>query len=170
MSAIVFGTDVIWKELGSNFPVRSFMAVQAIVKNDDSFVEQISNRIGVDRANNSQEEIRVWISELDSPQYKIREAATQRLLASRGIADPLLQEALNDPPSTEVKCRITMILRHPMMRPKIKFDDLRRLHRSVFALELIGSEKAREILSAIASGHPNIDVARDASGALDRIQ
>lgn len=162
--------EVIWKELGSNFPAQSFMAVQAIVQNGDQFVEHISSKIGVELQGNSHNEIKKWIAELDSPKYKIREAATQKLLAARGIADPLLHEALIDPPSTEVKYRITLILRQPIMRPKINFDQLRRLHRSVFALELIGSLKAVEVLTAIAGGHANIDVARDASDALTRIQ
>ncbi len=160
--------EVVWKELGSNFPDQAFMAMQAIIANHDDWVERISGKIGVATRNISQTEIINWIDQLNSPKFKIREAATDQLLAVRGAAEPFLQEALKDPVSTEVEYRVTKILLRPIQRPKIKFDELRRLHRSIFALEMLGTPAAQKVLADIASGHADIDVAQDATDSLAR--
>ena len=162
--------EVVWKELGSNFPEQAFMAIQAIVGNQDEWVAKISEKIGIATQAFSQAEITSWIEQLNSSKFKIREEATEKLLAARGAAEPLLQEALKDPISTEVEYRVTKILQRPVQRPKIKFDELRRLHRSIFALEMVGTAEAQQVLKNIASGHANIDVAMDASDSLERVQ
>ena len=82
----------------------------------------------------------------------------------------MLRKTLEDTTVAEVKSRIAKILRQPIQRPKIRHDELRRLHRGIFALELIGTDEAMEILQVIADGCPDIDVAKDAFHSLDRIR
>ena len=162
--------EVVWKELGSNFPTQAFTAVNALVQKPDRFLERLSQRLGVDLDKVSNEKIQQLIVQLDSPKYREREFATEELMKIRGHADPQLQQALLTAPSTEVRYRINLILRPPVRRPKINFDELRRLHRSVFALELIGNEQALDLLNSIGSGHANIDVALDAKSSAKRVR
>jgi WD40 repeat protein len=162
--------EVVWKELGSNFPDQAFMAMQAIIANKDEWLEKISDKIGIATQTVSQTDILNWIEQLDSPKFKIREEATEKLLAARAAAEPYLQEVLKDPASTEVEYRVTKILRRPAQRPKIRFDELRRLHRSIFAMEMLGTPEAQTVLANIAAGHANIDIAEDASDSLARIK
>lgn len=162
--------EVVWKELGSNFPDQAFMAMQAIIANRDDWVNRISDKIGIDNQTISQTEIMNWIEQLNSPKFKIREDASEKLLAARGAAEPFLQAVLKDPVSTEVEYRVTRILQRPMQRPKMKFDELRRLHRSIFALEMLASPAAQQVLANIAHGHANIDVAQDAGDSLERVK
>lgn len=162
--------EVVWKELGSAFPDQAFLAMQAMTQKDEKWLNSISRKIGVATRTVSPAEISQWIEQLNSRKYKLRKEATEKLMEARRSAEPMLRETLANPPSTEVEYRILKILKQPVKRPKINFSELRRLHRSIFVLEMIGTELAQSILKDIAIGHPNIDVADDAKDSLKRVR
>ncbi len=159
-----------WHELGSGFADIGLKAVNDLRFSIDDLAPMLIEQIGTLNSMVSHDQLRSWIRDLDDPRFDIREKATLRLQKSRGLADALLQEALQSTNSAEVRYRITRILRTELKRPKIKLSELRRLHRAVFLLELVDNEKALSLLNAIATQHPHIDVARDAAAAVVRLK
>ncbi|NIO40618.1 MAG: hypothetical protein GTO41_10795 [Burkholderiales bacterium] len=110
------------------------------------------------------------INQLDHPRYHTRDTAERRLREMRPVAEAFLREALESAGSAEMRFRITRILNQPIQRPAIAADTWRRWHRLVFALELVDSSVARDLLRKIAYGHNHIDISREAVEALGRLE
>ena len=164
-----FEFDELWEQLSSEEPAESFAAVGQLVSNYSDWNGQIVKRLGVEATGSSEAEIREWIAQLDSRRYAVRKAAEEKLKKSRMRAEPILKETLERKDVVlEVRYRVERILKQPVERPKIPRADQVRLHRVIYALELIGSAEAREILQNLADAHAHIDIARDAASSLSR--
>ncbi len=162
--------DNVWKELGSEFPQPALDSVAAILRQDEDWTAQLDARLNEYLVEASHDEIARLIEQLDNRKFATRDQATQKLRAMRAAAESQLRMALEDPPSTEVRIRVKSILSQAVERPQIEPELLRRLHRSIFALEMLGTESSAETLQNIAIGHPDIDVARDAQESLERLK
>lgn len=158
-----------WDALGSVFAEKSLGALNDLRASFEQVGSQVEDKIGTLNSMVSVDQLRAWIRDLDDPSFAVRERATLQLQKSRGPADLLLQEALRTTTSAEMRYRLTRILKTELTRPKTSLTELRRLHRSVFLLELVNSTMSRKLLHSIATQHPHIDVARDAAAALRRL-
>ena len=56
------------------------------------------------------EQLKQWIGELNSKNFKVRTAATQALAAAGDLARPALELALQKPPTAEVRQRLANLL------------------------------------------------------------
>jgi hypothetical protein len=93
----------------------------------------------------------------------------EKLMKMRNAAEKLLRIEMKNSPSVEKRYRISKILEMPVNRPKISDTDYRRLLRSIYALEIIRTSRAKGILKSLSEGHPHFDISGEATDALVRI-
>lgn len=163
--------DQVWKSLSSKDHRTALNAVAALVDHADVYRKSLVQKVGVAAEGASMRQINSWIEELSSPRFSVRLAAENALKKSRMRAESILKATLDrDDIVLEVKYRITRILTQPIERPKIPMAEQHRLHRTIFALELMGTPEAVELLKDIAEAHSHVDIARDAASSLRRIE
>ncbi len=160
--------EQLWKGMGANFVTTSLGATTKLMESPDQYIDQLAERIATQTEGANIEGVVKAIQELDDSRYQVRENATNFLMTFRGQADSELRKMLTQSLSTEMRYRINRILKQPVNRPKINFPELRRWHRIILALEMINTPQAVALLTRIAAGHPDIDVAQDAEAALKR--
>jgi WD40 repeat protein len=106
------------------------------------------------------------IADLDNAQFARREAATKELTAFNEGAGPALRTALKASRSPEQRRRLEEILHSFEAVPP--GEGLRQL-RAVEALELIGTDEARDLLGELARGVPEARLTREAKASLERL-
>lgn len=159
-----------WRQLGSALAEQGLNAVNDLRYSSEVIKPLLKDRIGLLEHTVSHQVLQTWVDALDDPSFTVREQATENLLRARGLADALLHQTLRETDRSEVRYRITRILKTPITRPEINLAELRRLHRVVFLLELINDQAARDLLRLIASQHPHVDISQDAAAALNRME
>ncbi len=161
----------LWKALASDNHRTALDAVSFLVSHPEKFRQPLSQKLGVAAAGASVEQIQAWIAQLSSRQFAMRTEAENQLKKARMRAEQILKATLErDDIVLEVKYRVQRILTQPVERPEIPQPELHRLHRTIYAMELIGSPRSAEMLQNIADAHSHIDIARDAANSLRRIQ
>ncbi|MBY0524211.1 MAG: WD40 repeat domain-containing protein [Gemmataceae bacterium] len=108
----------------------------------------------------------LWIDDLNSASFTVREKAQRALEAVVDQAAPLLRRALADRPSLEVTRRIERLL--TLLEQAPSGDWLRAL-RAIAVLEYSGTVEARQALAAIAQGAPEARITQEAKAALQRL-
>jgi WD40 repeat protein len=107
------------------------------------------------------------LQELDSKQFKVREAASKELDGLGSAVVAAVRERMNDLP-VEAKERARKFLeRHD--KAELTPEHLRAL-RAVEVLEAEGSPEAREILGQLAGGEPTARLTQEASAAMRRLR
>src|SRR5262249_47048743 len=107
------------------------------------------------------------LQELDSKQFKVREAASKELDGLGSAVVAAVRQRVNDLP-VEAKERVRKFLeRHD--RAELAPHDLRAL-RAVEVLEAEGSPEARAILDQLAGGEPTARLTQEASAATRRLR
>jgi WD40 repeat protein len=115
------------------------------------------------------DQVRDVLADLDNESFERRQAAVKRLKDWGPSAAPALRQALEANPSPEKKRLIQEVL---MVRDKsqpLAADALRDL-RVIIILERIGSQEAREALTALAKGTADARLTREAREALQRLR
>jgi WD40 repeat protein len=107
------------------------------------------------------------IADLDDEQFAVRERAAGELEKVGEAAEPALRRALRQNPSLEVRRRIEPLLGN-LTRPPLSSERLRAL-RAVTVLEQAGTAEARQLVGELASGDPDVRLAREAKAALRRL-
>src|SRR5262249_41380702 len=112
------------------------------------------------------EKIAQFIADLESPNFKTREAAMKSLSQLDWLAAPAMQSALKRTPSAEARQRLTKLLDGLSREPTAE-----EIHagRAVKALELSASPEARAILREWAAGAPGARLTEDAKSAMARL-
>jgi len=107
-----------------------------------------------------------WVANLDSPQFRAREAA-ERELTKAGARVPVgwLRKALADAKSDEPRARLGRVL---AARDKRQPDEW-RLGRAVQVLERAGTDEAKALLKTWAAAPDGTQVAVEAKAALERV-
>jgi HEAT repeat protein len=116
------------------------------------------------------EQARRLIAQLDDDDPGVREEAARKLREKGFFSEPPLLKALEAKPSVEARIRIERLLA-PLSKafPIPKGEPLRR-HRAIWALELIGTKEAREVLGTLAKDSPSLRERNDAKAALERLE
>jgi WD40 repeat protein len=160
--------DSIWKRLGLNSMNHAMKSAASLIKIEDNAVAYLETKTATDLQVQSSGSCAKLISMLGSRDYEERESATQELMKQRTNFEDELLAALKKCKYAEIRYRLTMILKKKVRRVTASVVDSRRWHRIIFILEQIASDKAQALLSKIASGHQDIDIARDAKDAFQR--
>jgi hypothetical protein len=159
-----------WKQLASSDPQQAFAAIGKLIQVPQQTLELFQAEVDQVTKSVDQENLKRLIRELDDDRFDVREAAHKELLRLRAVADVLLRQALKNNPSAEVEYRISRILETPVTEAPLPEDELFRLRRMIYALELIGNDDAQRQLAALSSGHPNVIIMRDAGASLLRLK
>jgi hypothetical protein len=112
------------------------------------------------------EQVRRWITDLDSDEFQVRDAATRELERLGGLAKPALEKALATKPPLEAARRIERLLER--LDQPVPPEELSAL-RAVDVLEQIGTEEARLLLRSLAEGAEAASLTRAAKQALARL-
>jgi WD40 repeat protein len=110
--------------------------------------------------------IRALIADLDSGEFRVREAAYKELEKLEEKATGMLREALAKNPVVEVRRRIESLI--AVARTVRSPETVRRL-RAIQVLEDIGSDDARHIIETLATGFPHARETADALATLKRL-
>ena len=109
-----------------------------------------------------------WVAELDAQKFNVRKDAVAELEKAGEQARPVLEAALKNAPSQELKRLVTDLLKKLDERryPAELVRDLRVLE----AVERIGSAEAVKLLETLATGAANDPRTHDAKAALERLK
>lgn len=104
------------------------------------------------------------LADLGSDSFDRREAATREL--SRGVvAESVLEKALANHPSLEMRRRLESIL-EDLPNWRAKNPELLRQVRAIWVLQQIGTPEAKALLEKIAAGAPSARLTQKAKDAL----
>jgi hypothetical protein len=110
--------------------------------------------------------IKALVADLDSPEFKTREAAEKAIAALGPSAREAVRKARDAADSPEVRDRLGRVLRG-WAAVRLTADEWRQ-KRAVLAMELAGTAEARELLKTWAGGAGGAVLTEDARAALLR--
>jgi hypothetical protein len=110
------------------------------------------------------------ISDLDSSEFAVREAAAEKLRGLGEQAEPALRKALEGKPSLEVRKRLESLHADAELAGGgvVRSAEVLRTLRAIRALEAMGTAEARQALEVLAGGDPAARTTRQAKEALRR--
>jgi hypothetical protein len=155
----------LWDDLGNADAGRADRAVWSLVAAGQQVLPLLRKNLTPTPAPHP--EWSTWVKDLDSEQFAVRGKASRALEALGEKAYPLLQKALADAPSLEMRRRIEKLLgrlQPPLTPPKT----IREL-RAVEVLEHIGSAQARQVLRKLAKGASGSRLTDAAKASLERL-
>ncbi len=138
-----------WTSLAGEDPVTAFKSIWQMVASGEQAVSFLERKLRIPPVKNFKE-LKTLLSKLDDDAFQTRERATKQLIQlGRGI-EPILRKALEDATSNEVRFRLNAILKQFKTESTNPAEVLRH-QRAARVLEVIGSEKARELKTLIKS-------------------
>ncbi len=163
-----FSFDEIWVGLSASSADTSLCATSQLIRRSAEFMPQLQQLVTTETLSASNDNVTKLVQQLDSPNFRSREIASEHLTTLREQAEPQLRQSLNQTLPVEASYRIQRILGDQPARPRVSIVDARRWNRVIFALEVIRSTESELLLRRIATGHPDQEIAAIARGALDR--
>ena len=162
--------NALYAKLSEKVPGGAYDAIASLRRHPKQALDLFSDKLGPVLKPTSGNDIAKLIQELDDDSFKVREAATAKLIKLRTLAEAALQKELKKTTSAEVKYRIQLILETPPSKSTLSEADRRTIFRLIYILELIGDENALKQMKALSTGHPDVNVLREAAAALDRME
>ena len=142
----------LWDDLAGTNPRKAHAAIWTLAGGGDPVVHFLKKRL-TPVPHTDPKQIAKLITDLDSPNFATREAAT-RQIGNLGIeAHPALRETMKANVSLESARRIESLLNHPLPRPAPTGDVLRRL-RAIQVLNYLNTPAAAKVLHTLANGAP----------------
>jgi WD40 repeat protein len=159
--------ETLWADLAGDNPRKAHDAVWALVATRDKAVAFLQQRLEPAAPVNIAQ-VRQLVANLDSSQYRLREAASAELQALRDADETkaILRRALVDKPSPEASRRIERLLLKPAIL--LPGDTLRAV-RAVEILERIGTAEAKRLLKLLAEGARDSRLTQEAMASLQRL-
>jgi WD40 repeat protein len=154
-----------WEQLAAADAGQAFRAIQALARSFESAVNLMADRLRPVAIVDGRQ-IAQLLTDLDSPQFAVRERAEKALTKLGDSAEPSLQEALKGSPSAEARRRMEAILER--LEPARSPERLQAI-RAVEVLERIGTPEARRVLERLAGGAQAARLTREAKTALERL-
>src|SRR5262249_4563007 len=134
--------DRLWDDLAGSDVARAFTASGALATAPEA-VQFLRQRLAQATAV-SPEQVRRWITDLDGPQFTVRQRAMSELKKAGEQADVELQKVLEGKMTLEVRQRVERLLTvSPLL---IRSPETLRRVRAIQALERIGTADARQVL------------------------
>lgn len=153
-----------WADLAGTDAANAFTAVCRLADDPKQSLPFLKEKFQAIRPL-SAAELKSLLADLESPDFKTREAAEKKLRSFSDLSEAPLRDALNASPSPEARKRIEAILANlsPAIAPQ---GEVLRGVRAIWALERIGTPEARKLLEELAAGDSRM--AREAKAALER--
>jgi WD40 repeat protein len=158
--------EAAWKDLATGDAERAYRLVWGLAREPKRAVKLFAEKVKPAELTIERARFDKWVADLDSPQYRAREAA-EKGLTQAGPTVPVgwLRKALADTRSDEVRARVGRVL---SIRDKPLPDEW-RLGRAVQVLERAGTDEAKSLLKTWAAAPAGTQVAVDAQAALERL-
>jgi RNA polymerase sigma factor (sigma-70 family) len=156
----------LWDDLISDDAGKAYRAIRTLRATPKQAVallgDHLKPAVGVEK-----ERITKLIAALDSDIVKVRQKAASDLEKLGELARPALTEALKKNPPLETRQRLEKLL-EKLPVPAIK-GELLRAWRALEVLEQVDTQKARQVLAALAKGAPGAPLTVEAQRILDRL-
>jgi WD40 repeat protein len=152
-----------WSVLIGDNSQASFRLMMTLTRHPAGAVGFLRKRIAP-VAGATDKRIQELIAELDAAGYARRQAASDELVRVGDAATQPLQERLKTAQSIEAKRRTEWVLDAIGKQSTVPQE------RVLQVLEAIGTSEAREVLSALAKGHPRAQLTQQARRALERLR
>ncbi|MBO0700102.1 MAG: PQQ-binding-like beta-propeller repeat protein, partial [Zavarzinella sp.] len=158
--------DALWNDLATGNAERGYRLQWGLIRDPKAAVKLFSDKVKPAELAVPRADFDKWVGNLDSPQFRAREAA-ERELTRAGARVPLgwLRAALGNAKSDEPRARLGRVL---AARDKPQPDEW-RLGRAVQVLERAGTDDARALLKTWAAAPEGTQVAVEAKAALERL-
>jgi hypothetical protein len=153
-------TEVLWQRLVDVDAVAAFDAVCILISRPDAVA--ILRGGWNSRPHTTAEQIRGWIRDLNSKQFKTREKAARELERSTIGHEEMLKHASEQSDSPEVRQRLEQLLARP------KPERLRHT-RILEVLEQVRTTAARQFLRDLAAQSEDVVLSREATESLQRL-
>jgi hypothetical protein len=162
------GTEVeaLWSDLAGADAPRAYAAIWRLVDDPERSLPLLKEH--VKPVAPADEALRAVLNDLDSDQFKTREAAAVKLQKLGEQIEGALRESLATNPSLEKRRRIEAVLTRLDPAVPLTGETLRAM-RAIQVLERIGSQEARKTLELLAHGVASARLTRAAQEALKRL-
>jgi len=158
--------EAMWTELASNDVPTAFHAVWNVACAGRLATPLLKNKlkmlVPVDR-----QRITNILADINHEQYGRRDKAVQDLEKVGALCEPLIQQALKNPPSMDARRRLEKLLEK--INGPLPSPDTLHVLRAIEALELANTAESRQILDTIAKETPPTRVSLDAKASLARL-
>jgi len=160
--------ETVWQDLASEDAAKAYGVIGRLAAAEPSLgVASLRERLRPATPADAKL-VKQWIAELDSPQFAVRQKATDQLLALDNQVQPALEQARMSQPTLEVRQRLDQILGR--ITAKQMTSETLRNWRAIEVLELIGTLQAKTLLEQMAQRAPEALVTREAEAALQRLK
>lgn len=157
--------QTLWRELGGDDAAKAQRAVWQLIAAPEQSVRFLQARLRPVPSSVTPEQIGRLIADLDSARFLVREKATAELEKLGDLAQVPLQEALKGIPALEVRSRIERLLG----KPERWSSDRLQVLRAIQALEQIGNEESRSLLTKLATATAQDRLTQEAKATLERL-
>jgi RNA polymerase sigma factor (sigma-70 family) len=154
--------DELWKDLAGS-PATAYRAMQELHTAPAQAVQLLRERVTAVEAVEAGQ-IERWITELDSPEFTVRERATAELDKHGDEALPAMQKSLAGQPAAEVRRRLTRLV-DGVTAGQMPAETLRCL-RATEVLEGLDAAATRQVLEKLSRGAPEARLTREARTSL----
>jgi hypothetical protein len=157
--------EALWADLASEDAARAYRAGWALAADAERSLPFLAARLRP--LDGTTGRVARLIARLDADAFTEREAATVDLLMLGAHAEQALRKALADSHSTEVQVRAGRLLK-AIDKGVISHAEVLRSVRAVAALQHIGTDESRKLLTRLAEGAEGAPQSRAARAALRR--
>ncbi|HJZ92929.1 MAG TPA: WD40 repeat domain-containing protein [Gemmataceae bacterium] len=157
----------LWDDLGSPDASRAWQAVHRLLDDPGPAVKFLLDRVKPAKPPDAAAAKRL-LAELDSPEYRVREAAMKKVLDLGDVGRPFVEESLKTATGAELRTRLESLRSMLPDKAPPRGDDLRRL-RALAVLEQARTKEARERVEEMANGFAAARVTVEAKITRDRL-
>jgi WD40 repeat protein len=159
--------DRLWSDLAAPDARTGWAAVYRLADSAAEAVSFIAGRLSP-IGKLPEADVRRLLTDLESPTFRIREAAAKRAREWGDPAKVVIDEALRGQPGPDLKQRLKSLAAALDWRNPPTAEDLRRL-RALAVLERAATKEARAKIDELAAGLPGARVTREAKLAKQRL-
>jgi RNA polymerase sigma factor (sigma-70 family) len=158
----------LWKVLGSADAVRAYQSMRRLARSPAA-IKFLGTQVQPVTAPD-EKRVAKLIADLDSDDFQVRDRATKELerLGDRVVG--ACRKALAGAPSLEMRRRLEKLLESQAAEADQPSAERLRLSRALEALELAGTDRAREVLSVLSKGAPSAWLTEEAKARRERLE
>jgi RNA polymerase sigma factor (sigma-70 family) len=161
--------DALWADLASDEIGKAYTAARLLQADPTRAIPFLTKHLQPKVERPDADKLKQLIADLDSEQFKKREAANKELERLGPLAEAALRKALADNPPLELKNRVERLLKLLAPDGKPLTAAQQRDVRAVRVLERAGTAEARQLLVALAAEAHGWWLRQEAEAALKRL-
>ncbi len=159
----------LWADLASEDGGKVYAAARQLRADPARSLPFLQTHLKSKAAGPDQKKLKKLIADLDSDEFKTREAASKELEKLGAVAESAMRDALAAGPSLEVKRRLEGLLKLLGGEGKALTAQQQRDVRAVRLLEQVGTPQAKKLLEGLSKESPGWWVMQEAKAALERL-